>query len=243
MLRDQVSSSRPEQRCPYCRDDLRGDDDDQRPCDGCGTTLHVACWRELPSCPVFGCTGRPPREGVPPPSPRALSTTRLDRAALGALLFHGALALLPFSLAVVLLALPPLLSGSFADALHRSPPVTLGLIAAALFLVGFGALIFRGGLRARRMVRLARVAAEAFTGEQVVLQRRRLGRSGTVFDLRRPGERRAFATCVAALGVPSAWPDATFVHVQPLESPGGLLLVADAVGRSAVLRRVDEPEP
>lgn len=42
--------------CPFCRDDLKGDD--LAPCDACGTVHHAECLTEGGGCSVFACAGR-----------------------------------------------------------------------------------------------------------------------------------------------------------------------------------------
>lgn len=44
-------------RCAYCRDGLRGDEDDLVACERCRTALHGACWEEHGGCPMLGCDG------------------------------------------------------------------------------------------------------------------------------------------------------------------------------------------
>jgi hypothetical protein len=47
-------------RCPYCRENLGGDEDDLVACEKCATVLHDDCWKEHGRCPLLGCSGRSP---------------------------------------------------------------------------------------------------------------------------------------------------------------------------------------
>jgi hypothetical protein len=47
-------------RCPYCRENVKGDEDDLVACEKCSTVLHDACWKEHGRCPLLGCSGRSP---------------------------------------------------------------------------------------------------------------------------------------------------------------------------------------
>ncbi len=45
-------------RCPYCHEDVRGDELDLVACKKCATTVHDECWKENAGCPTLGCGGR-----------------------------------------------------------------------------------------------------------------------------------------------------------------------------------------
>lgn len=51
--------------CPYCRDELTGEETDLVSCRLCRTVLHDECWQELGRCPVLGCRGRNPERPRP----------------------------------------------------------------------------------------------------------------------------------------------------------------------------------
>jgi hypothetical protein len=46
------------ERCPYCHDGFRADDEATQDCVGCGTRHHVACFEELGGCALLGCRAR-----------------------------------------------------------------------------------------------------------------------------------------------------------------------------------------
>lgn len=45
-------------RCPFCRSNITGEEDELVVCETCHTIVHQACWKEHGGCPILGCEGR-----------------------------------------------------------------------------------------------------------------------------------------------------------------------------------------
>ncbi len=44
-------------RCPYCRENITGDEPDLVACEKCKSVVHDECWHEHDGCPLLGCEG------------------------------------------------------------------------------------------------------------------------------------------------------------------------------------------